>query len=66
MAASITPSLRSALERLKHGGSINGLLLAGGVRFSSICCRLRNSAPSACFRPCMTRTRISPAAVIAM
>ncbi len=27
MAASITPSLRSALERLKHAGSINGLLL---------------------------------------
>ncbi len=27
MAASITPSLRSALERLKHGGSVNGLLL---------------------------------------
>lgn len=27
MAASITPSLRSALERLKHAGSVNGLLL---------------------------------------
>jgi hypothetical protein len=27
MAASITPSLRSALERLKHGGAVNGLLL---------------------------------------
>ena len=27
MAATITPSLRSALERLKHAGSINGLLL---------------------------------------
>ena len=27
MAATITPSLRSALERLKHAGSVNGLLL---------------------------------------
>ncbi|WP_395739758.1 hypothetical protein [Prosthecobacter sp.] len=27
MAASITPSLRSALERLKHAGAVNGLLL---------------------------------------
>jgi hypothetical protein len=27
MAATITPSLRSSLERLKHAGSINGLLL---------------------------------------
>lgn len=27
MAASITPSLRAALERLKHAGSVNGLLL---------------------------------------
>jgi hypothetical protein len=27
MAVTITPSLRSALERLKHGGSVNGLLL---------------------------------------
>lgn len=27
MAASITPSLRSALERLKHAGSVNGLML---------------------------------------
>ncbi|MFO1486618.1 MAG: hypothetical protein U1F71_24875 [Verrucomicrobiaceae bacterium] len=27
MAATITPSLRSALERLKHGGAVNGLLL---------------------------------------
>lgn len=27
MAATITPSLRSALERLKYGGSVNGLLL---------------------------------------
>jgi len=27
MAASITPSLRSALERLKHAGSVNGMLL---------------------------------------
>jgi len=27
MAAIITPSLRSALERLKHGGAVNGLLL---------------------------------------
>jgi len=27
MAANITPSLRSALERLKHGGSVNGILL---------------------------------------
>jgi hypothetical protein len=27
MAAVITPSLRSALERLKHAGSVNGLLL---------------------------------------
>ncbi len=27
MAESITPSLRSALERLKHAGSVNGLLL---------------------------------------
>ena len=28
MAATITPSLRAALERLKHAGSVNGLLLA--------------------------------------
>jgi hypothetical protein len=28
MAAKIVPSLRSALERLKHAGSINGLCLA--------------------------------------
>lgn len=27
MAANITPSLRAALERLKHGGAVNGLLL---------------------------------------
>jgi len=27
MAVTITPSLRSALERLKHGGCVNGLLL---------------------------------------
>lgn len=27
MAAIITPSLRAALERLKHGGAVNGLLL---------------------------------------
>lgn len=27
MAAQITPSLRSALERLKNGGAVNGLLL---------------------------------------
>lgn len=27
MAATITPSLRSALERLKHAGAVNGLLL---------------------------------------
>jgi hypothetical protein len=27
MAAVITPSLRSALERLKHAGTVNGLLL---------------------------------------
>lgn len=27
MAATITPSLRSALERLKHAGSVNGILL---------------------------------------
>jgi hypothetical protein len=27
MAANITPSLRSALERLKHAGAVNGLLL---------------------------------------
>lgn len=27
MAAIITPSLRAALERLKHGGSVNGILL---------------------------------------
>jgi hypothetical protein len=27
MAASITPSLRAALERLKHAGSVNGMLL---------------------------------------
>jgi len=27
MAATITPSLRSALERLKHGGAVNGILL---------------------------------------
>lgn len=28
MAATITPSLRSALERLKHAGAVNGQLLA--------------------------------------
>lgn len=27
MAAIITPSLRAALERLKHGGAVNGILL---------------------------------------
>lgn len=27
MAATITPSLRAALERLKHAGAVNGLLL---------------------------------------
>jgi hypothetical protein len=27
MAATITPSLRAALERLKHAGSVNGMLL---------------------------------------
>ncbi|MEN3940462.1 hypothetical protein WJU23_04145 [Prosthecobacter sp. SYSU 5D2] len=27
MAANITPSLRAAMERLKNGGSVNGLLL---------------------------------------
>jgi hypothetical protein len=27
MAATITPSLRSALERLKHAGAVNGILL---------------------------------------
>ena len=27
MAATITPTLRAALERLKHGGAINGILL---------------------------------------
>ena len=27
MAANITPSLRSALERLKNGGAVNGILL---------------------------------------
>ncbi|TDU66579.1 hypothetical protein EI77_03674 [Prosthecobacter fusiformis] len=27
MAAKITPSLRAALERLKHGGAVNGALL---------------------------------------
>ena len=27
MAANITPSLRAALERLKHGGAVNGALL---------------------------------------
>lgn len=27
MAATITPTLRSSLERLKHGGSVNGILL---------------------------------------
>ena len=27
MAAPITPSLRSALERLKNGGAVNGILL---------------------------------------
>ncbi|MBL9131974.1 MAG: hypothetical protein JNG86_12285 [Verrucomicrobiaceae bacterium] len=27
MAATITPSLRSALERLKHAGAVNGMLL---------------------------------------
>lgn len=27
MSANITPSLRSALERLRHGGAVNGILL---------------------------------------
>lgn len=27
MAANITPSLRASLERLKHGGAVNGILL---------------------------------------
>ena len=27
MAATITPTLRAALERLKHGGTVNGILL---------------------------------------
>ncbi len=27
MSANIAPSLRSALERLRHGGAVNGLLL---------------------------------------
>ena len=27
MAAQITPSLRSSLERLKNGGAVNGILL---------------------------------------